>query len=427
MNIMNGKFIMLTSTLLLSFATFAQKKELKAAEKALKGGDAKETLNLLKAADAVMSAATDEEKAQYLFLEGNAYLDLVDKKIDADANMTLAADAYKKLIEAEKVSGKLKYSAQAATSVDKIKNLLINSAVAATKENNNIDGAKKLYEAYMLDKKDTINLYYAASTYVAAKDYDKAMELYSELKKLNYSGKMTQYLAVSKINDQENNFATAAERDKAVKLGTHEKPRTEEIPSKRGEIYKNMALILVEKGQIAEAKQAVADAVKANPDDNSLKLTEANLYLQTKDFEKYKQIINDVLVKNPNDYALIYNLGVIAANNNNNEEAEKYYKKTIELKPDYLNAYINLAVLKLQNEKVLIEEMNKLGTSDKDMKRYDVLKKKREDLFRSVLPYLKKAYELDPENEDVAKTLSAVYSALEMTAEKNAIKAKMKK
>ena len=424
---MNGKFIMLTSTLLLSFATFAQKKELKAAEKALKGGDAKETLNLLKAADAVMSAATDEEKAQYLFLEGNAYLDLVDKKIDADANMTLAADAYKKLIEAEKVSGKLKYSAQAATSVDKIKNLLINSAVAATKENNNIDGAKKLYEAYMLDKKDTINLYYAASTYVAAKDYDKAMELYSELKKLNYSGKMTQYLAVSKINDQENNFATAAERDKAVKLGTHEKPRTEEIPSKRGEIYKNMALILVEKGQIAEAKQAVADAVKANPDDNSLKLTEANLYLQTKDFEKYKQIINDVLVKNPNDYALIYNLGVIAANNNNNEEAEKYYKKTIELKPDYLNAYINLAVLKLQNEKVLIEEMNKLGTSDKDMKRYDVLKKKREDLFRSVLPYLKKAYELDPENEDVAKTLSAVYSALEMTAEKNAIKAKMKK
>lgn len=427
MNIMNGKFIMLTSTLLLSFATFAQKKELKAAEKALKGGDAKETLNLLKAADAVMSAATDEEKAQYLFLEGNAYLDLVDKKIDADANMTLAANAYKKLIEAEKVSGKLKYSAQAATSVDKIKNLLINSAVAATKENNNIDGAKKLYEAYMLDKKDTINLYYAASTYVNAKDYDKAMELYSELKRLNYSGKMTQYLAVSKINDQENNFATAAERDKAVKLGTHEKPRTEEIPSKRGEIYKNMALILVEKGQIAEAKQAVADAVKANPDDISLKLTEANLYLQTKDFEKYKQIINDVLAKNPNDYALIYNLGVIAANNNNNEEAEKYYKKTIELKPDYLNAYINLAVLKLQNEKVLIEEMNKLGTSDKDMKRYDVLKKKREDLFRSVLPYLKKAYELDPENEDVAKTLSVVYSALEMTAEKNAIKAKMKK
>ncbi|OCB75047.1 Tetratricopeptide repeat-containing protein [Flavobacterium glycines] len=424
---MNGKFVMLSSALLLSVAVFAQKKELKAADKAAKSGDMKEVLAVLKTAEPLMANATDEEKAQALFLKANAYLDFVDKKVDTEANMKLAADAYKELIAAEKASGKLKYSAQAATSITKIRNLLINSGVAATKANNNIEGAQKLHEAYLLDKKDTIYLYYAASTYVSAKDYDKAMELYTELKKLNYSGKGKEFLAVSKVNGEETAFASAAERDKAVKLGTHEKPRTEEIPSKRGEIYKNMALILVEKGQIAEAKQAVADAVKANPEDTSLKLTEANLYLQTKDFDKYKQIITEVLAKNPNDAGLVYNLGVIAASNNNNEEAEKYYKKAVELKPDYLNAYINLAVLKLQNEKVLIEEMNKLGTSDKDTKRYDVLKKKREDLFRSTLPYLKKAYELDPENADIIKTLSGVYGALEMTAEKNALKAKMKK
>ena len=424
---MKSKYVMLASALVLSVATFAQKKELKAAEKAVKDGDAKQVLNLLKAVEPVLANATDEEKAQYYFLKANAYLDLVDKKVDTDANMAIAADTYKELIAAEKASGKLKYSSQAATSITKIKGLLINSGVAATKENNNLEGAKKLYEAYQLDKKDTIYLYYAASTYVSAKDYDKAMELYNELKKINYSGKGTEYLATSKVNGQEVGFASAAERDRAVKLGTHEKPRTEEIPSKRGEIYKNMALILVDQGKIAEAKKAVADARVTNPDDSSLMLTEANLYLQTKDFDKYKQIITEVLAKNPNDAGLVYNLGVISANANDNVEAEKYYKRAVEIKPDYTNAYINLAVLKLQNEKVLIEEMNKLGTSDKDMKRYDVLKKKREDLFRSTLPYLQKAYELDPENTDIVKTLSGVYSALEMTAEKNALKAKMKK
>lgn len=424
---MKSKYVMLASALVLSVATFAQKKELKAAEKAVKDGDAKEVLNLLKAVEPVLANATDEEKAQYYFLKANAYLDLVDKKVDTDANMAIAADTYKELIAAEKASGKLKYSSQAATSITKIKGLLINSGVAATKENNNLEGAKKLYEAYQLDKKDTIYLYYAASTYVSAKDYDKAMELYNELKKINYSGKGTEYLATSKVNGQEVGFASAAERDRAVKLGTHEKPRTEEIPSKRGEIYKNMALILVDQGKIAEAKKAVADARVTNPDDSSLMLTEANLYLQTKDFDKYKQIITEVLAKNPNDAGLVYNLGVISANANDNVEAEKYYKRAVEIKPDYTNAYINLAVLKLQNEKVLIEEMNKLGTSDKDMKRYDALKKKREDLFRSTLPYLQKAYELDPENTDIVKTLSGVYSALEMTAEKNALKAKMKK
>ena len=427
MNIMNGKFIMLASAMLLSVATFAQKKELKAAEKALKGTDMNEALTLLKNAEPLMASASEEEKAQFFSLKGTAYMNLVDKKVDADANMALAAAAFKDLIETEKASAKKTYSAQAAASITKIKGLLVNSAIEATKANNNVAGAQKLYEAYQLDKKDTINLYYAASTYVSAKDYDKAMELYGELKRLNYSGKGKEFLAVSKVNGQEVGFASAEERDRAVKLGTHEKPRTEEIPSKRGEIYKNMALILVDKGQIAEAKKAVADARTANPDDSSLMLTEANLYLQTKDFDKYKQIITEVLAKNPNDSGLVYNLGVIASNANNSEEAEKYYKRAIEIKPDYTNAYINLAVLKLQNEKVLIEEMNKLGTSDKDTKRYEVLKKKREDLFRSTLPYLKKAYELDPENTDVAKTLSGVYGALEMTAEKNAIKAKMKK
>ncbi|MEO8254987.1 MAG: tetratricopeptide repeat protein [Flavobacterium sp.] len=421
---MNGKFIMLSSALLLSVAIFAQKKELKAAEKAAKAGEMTEVLSILKEAEPVMANASNEEKSQYLFLKANAYMDLVDKKVDTDANMLLAAATYKELIDSEKASGKLKYSAQAATSITKIKNLFINSAVAATKANNNIEGAQKLHEAYLLDKKDTINLYYAASTYVNAKDYDKAMELYNELKKINYSGKGTEYYAVSKVNSNEDLFASAAERDKAVKIGTHEKPRTEEVPSKRGEIYKNMALILVDQGKIAEAKKAVSDARAANPDDSSLMLTEANLYLQTKDFDKYKQIITEVLQKNPNDAELVYNLGVISANANKNEEAEKYYKRAIEIKPEYTNAYINLAVLKLQNEKPLIEEMNKLGTSDKDMKRYDVLKKKREELFKSTLPYLKKAYELDPQNEDIVKTLSGVYGALEMTAEKNALKKK---
>jgi tetratricopeptide (TPR) repeat protein len=424
---MKSKYVILASALLISVATFAQKKELKAAEKAVKNGESKEALTILKEAESVMSNASDDQKAQYLFIKGNAYMDLVDKKMDIDANLALAATTYQELIAAEKASGTVKYSAQAATSITTIKNILINSAIADTKENKNLEGAKKLYDAYLLDKKDTINLYYAASTYVGAKEYDKALELYDDLKTLNYSGKGVNYLAKNKVSGDENAFPTAAERDKMVKLGTHENPTTEVIPSKRGEIYKNIALILVEKGRTEEAKKAIADARITNPDDSSLMLTQANLYLETKDFDTYKKIITEVLEKNPNDAGLIYNLGVISANAKNNVDAEKYYMRALELKPDYVNAYINLAVLKLENEKPIIEEMNKLGTSDKEMKRYDVLKKKREDLFRSTLPYLKKAAELDPDNTDVVKTLISVYSALEMTAEKKALQEKLKK
>ncbi|WP_278022139.1 tetratricopeptide repeat protein [Flavobacterium ginsengisoli] len=422
---MKSKYVILASALLISVATFAQKDQIKNAEKALKGGDAQGALTQLKDAESLIANAKDTEQAQYYFIQGNAFLDLANKKVDEGKNLLAAADSYKKLIDVEKASGKQKYSTQAAASITNIKGLLINSAIADTQANKHADGAKKLYEAYELDKKDTVNLYYAASTAVNSQDFDLALPMYEELKKLNFSGKGTLYLAMNKANGNEDNFANAKERDLAVKLGTHEKPKTEAIPSKRGEIYKNLALILVQKGRTEDAKKAIADARKANPDDSSLILTEANLYLESKDYDMYKKLVNEALEKDPKNADLVFNLGVISAGAKNNADAEKYYLKAIEINPEYTNAYLNLVALKLEAEKPIIDEMNKLGTSAKDMKRYDVLKAQRETIFKGVIPYLKKANELDPKNEDVSKTLLGVYNALEMTAEAKALKAKM--
>jgi tetratricopeptide (TPR) repeat protein len=422
---MKSRYLIAASALMISVASFAQKDQIKNAEKALKGGDAQGALTQLKDAENLIANAKDVEQAQYYFVQGNAYLQLADKNVEESKNLSLSADSYKKLIEIEKASGKQKYSTQAASSITQIKGKLINSAIADSQSGKGVEGAKKLHAAYELDKKDTINLYYAASTAVNAQDYDLALPMYEELKKLNYSGKGTSYTAVNKASGTEDGFNAASERDLAVKLGTHEKPKTEAIPSKRGEIYKNLALLLVQKGRGEDAKKAIADARKANPEDSSLILTEANLYLESKDFETYKKLVGEALQKDPNNADLVFNLGVISATAKNNADAEKYYLKAIEINPKYTNAYLNLAALKLEAEKPIIDEMNKLGTSAKDMKRYDALKAERENVFRGVIPYLKKANELDPKNEDVSKTLLGVYKALEMTAEAKALKATM--
>ena len=424
---MKSKYVLLASALLISVATFAQKDQIKAAEKALKAGNAQEAITILQGAEAASAAAPDAEKAQFQFVKANAHLALATKNENTDANLSAAAKAYQEVLSIEKTSGKAKFSAQASTSIIDVKYKLINAAIADSKAEKHAAGAKKLYDAYLLDKKDTINLYYAASTYVNAKEYETAYNAYDELKKLNYSGKGTNFYAVNKINGEEQFFPTAKERDQMVKLGTHEKPRTEDIPSKRGEIFKNMALILVQNGKVAEAKKAVAEARAANPEDTSLILTEANLYLDTKDYDTYKKLITEVLAQSPNDADLVFNLGVISYNAKNLVEAEKYYKRAIEIKPDYVNAYLNLAILKLDADKKLFEEIQKLGNSEKDNKRYEVLKKQREAVFTSALPYLEKASELDGTNEEVKGTLLSVYRALEMTEKAKALKAKMKK
>ena len=423
---MKSKYVLLASALLISVATFAQKDQIKAAEKALKAGNAQEAITILQGAEAASAAAPDAEKAQFNFVKANAHLALATKNEDVDANLSAAAKGYQEVVSIEKASGKDKFAAQATKSIIDVKYKLINGAIADSKAEKHASGAKKLYDAYLLDKRDTINLYYAASTFVNAKEYETAYNAYDELKRLNYSGKGTNYYAVNKVNGEEQFFSTAKERDQMVKLGTHEKPRTEAIPSKRGEIYKNMALILVQNGKIAEAKKAVAEARVTNPDDKSLILTEANLYLDTKDYDTYKKLITEVLAQSPNDADLVFNLGVISYNAKNFAEAETYYKRAVEIKPDYVNAYLNLAILKLDADKKLFEEIQKLGNSEKDNKRYEVLKKQREAVFTSALPYLEKASELDGTNEEVKGTLLSVYRALEMTEKAKALKAKMK-
>ena len=85
---------------------------------------------------------------------------------------------------------------------------------------------------------------------------------------------------------------------------------------------------------------------------------------------------------------------------------------------------MNLAELKLRGDEKFVTEMNKLGTSEKDNKRYEAIKLEREKNFKSILPYLEKAVELKPQDDAAKKTLLSVYNALEMTDKFKALKAK---
>ena len=424
---MKSKYVILASAILISASTFAQKDQIKAAEKALKNGNSAEAKSFLMQAEPLLSNATEAEKAQYNFVKGNALLDLASKNVDADANQSEAAKAFKDVISIEKASGKPKYSDPASASLLTIKNKLINSAIEEGTNKNYSLAASKLYAAYELDTTDLEKLYYAANYAVNGKDYDAAFNYYLELKTKKFTGEGEAFYAVNKESKKEESFNTKQERDIFVKGGSHESPRDEKIPSKKGEIYKNIALILIEKGKTEEAKAAITEAVAENPDDTNLLLSEADIYLKANDLVTYKKKISAVLEKNPDNADLIFNLGVISYNNKELVEAEKFYTRVIAINPKYANAYLNLAILKLDAEKGLIDKMNKLSTSTSDMKKYDVLKKQRDDVFKSAIPYLIKVVELDENNVEASKTLLNVYNALEMTAEAKELKAKIKK
>jgi tetratricopeptide (TPR) repeat protein len=422
---MKSKYIISAFALFLSLGVFAQKDQLKALEKAIKNYEPNNLKKALSDAEAVIGSAADAEKAQYYFLKGNAHLEFATKGMEKGKNLVFAAKSYQDLLAIEKTLGKKKYSSDAETSLVTVRNELVNAAIEDNAAKKYKEGTEKLYEAYKLNTKDTVYLYYAANGAVNAKEYDKALSLYDELKKLNYSGKGMAYYAKNVLTEEEDFFNSKQERDNSVKMKLHANPRDEKLPSKRGEILRNYALILVEKGESDKARTAIQEARKSNPEDHSLAITEANLYLEAQDFDSYKKIVNEILTRNPNDVDLYYNLGVISSKANNAADAEKYYLKAIEIDPKYKNAYLNLAIMVLDADTKLVDESNKLGNSAKDNKRYEEIKVEREKVFKKALPYLEKVVELDPKNKDAKQTLMNVYSALDMTEKYKAIKSSL--
>ena len=436
---MKIKHIVLASAVLVSVSSFAQKDELKALKKiyakdipttndmvdyksnvakleslATEEGD-KVYANFYKCMMPVMDVASFGASVTPVQLAGAFNLKAI----------TDLATGLNATLDYEKKVGKKVYTDDIIETINTTKPTLINIAVGLGDNKKYKEAADVLYAVYLLDKKDQDKLFYSATYAVNGLDYDKALDYYYQLKALNYSGEGAVYWAINKTTKKEESFSNKTERELFIKTGTHEKPRDEKVDSKRSEIYKNVALILVNKGKTEEAKAAVAEARKENPDDASLILTEADLYLKVNDVANYEKLITEALAKDPNNYVLYFNLGVTNANANKLVDAEKYYKKTIEIKPDYVDAYINLAELKLRGDEKLVTEMNKLGTSDKDNKRYEVIKTERNNNFKSVLPYLEKAIELKPDDEAAKKTLISVYGALEMTDKAKALKAKI--
>lgn len=391
--------------------SFAQKKEFKTAEKAIKNKDFNSAKTALNTIEPMLGSLDEDLKEKYYYLHSVALF--------ADGKGEFG-DVTKALEEIDMVENSYKKE------VNDFKYLMTGDFLKkanAHYENKKYKPASLFFErAYDLNEKDTVYLYYAAATAVTVPDYDRALTLYGKLKALGYTGVEEQFIATDKETGEVEVFPSANLRDISVKTGTHIKPATRKTDSKKGEIVKNVALIYMSNGDNEKAIEAMKDARAASPDDVNLVLSEANVHFKMGNMEEFQKLLVIATEMDPNNAELQYNLGVIAAEADHPDEAKGYYEKAIALDPTYINAYINLSALILGGEQPLIEEMNGLGTSSADNKRYDELREQRQALYRDAIPYLDKALEIAPKNINAAKTLMNIYSILGETDKYKAMK-----
>lgn len=421
---MTKGYVYLLSALMFSGLTMAQKKELKDAEKAVKKGNVTEAVAALKAVEAVLDNASNAEKAQFYALKNTLAFGQVEKDIDVDNNVDVIISSFKKVNEFEPNKGS-KVVKQAQEEVNTVAGKVVAKAIEDNGSANYKGATKRFSQAYELNPKDTVYLYYAASTAINSKDYTDAVEKYKKLVEIGYNGSESYYTAVEKTSGQVQSFGKDSKmRDLMVKQGTHTEPKFVKEDSKRPEILKNLVLIYNQEGKTAEAEKTIVDARKANPDDINLLLTHMDIYLKSNNMGKYEELAKQALAKNPNDDVLLYNLGVTSFDAGRFDDARKYYEQAIRINPKSENAYLNMAFLKLQPDQELTNKMNSLGLSPADNKKYEVYKKEKHAIYNDAMNDLEKVISINPNNEAAISTLRNIYRALEMNDKLKVLDAK---
>ena len=395
--------------------SFTQKKELRQINKLISESFFNEAESSLEAISSLVEVSDDKIKAQYYF-----YLAKVSNELEKFNDAITAYESLKSINDSA-------YSTIIKTEFDflysQIETSIINSAVEDNRNSNYSVASDKLIMAYrMNEEKNKDYLYYAAGSAVNSKEYDKALDYYVELKENNYTGVIDEYYITNNETGEEEKVSET-EFDLLKSSKDYSNPRVGQTESRYPEIVKNIALIYVQQGKNDVAIEAIQEARSIQPDDTSLILNEADLYIRISNNsddeserdlyrKKFKELMELAITKDPENGILYYNLGVISSEQGENDSALEYYKKAIEFKPDYVDAYLNLVAVILDGEQSIVDEMNNLGTSKKDNIRYDELKVEREDLYKECIPFLEKLIEVSPTNIDALNTLKNIYGVL---------------
>lgn len=396
------KQVLALSLGLLTTGLFAQKNELKTAERAIKKLDYATAATALATADGLVSNMDDKMKAKYYFLKGKVH--------SAKKDFKGAAEAFQSLEAVEKKSGRKKYVPEAA----KIKGQMLKEVSSrGIKRFNAKDfkGAESdFYMTYMLSPADTAFLNNAALAAYSVKDFDKSLSHYKKLRDIGYTGIVERFFAKDKETGVDKEFSSKSERSLYLKSGQYKEPRNEKSKSKKGEIIERIALIYYYKEDYDNAIKEIQLARKENPDNVDLIINEANFYYKLNKLDKYGELIKVAAEKNPTNAELFFNLGLVSRDQGNKEDAEKYLKKAVEIKPDYADAYTSLYSIIISEEEAINKQMEGLTDFDK----YDELEAKKKVIYKKALPYMEKADELK-RTENTVKVLRSLYEILGMT------------
>ena len=358
------KKLLLSATLLLSVATFAQKDELKVLKKIYtkESISDKDLQDYKTASDALQTLATEESDKVYAKFYKTMYPTIVLASKGAKATMQDQMNLYKpefikeygavinETIEFEKKSGKKIYTDELIQEKDEFKKTLNSLAMSLNGASKFKEASGAFYSLYTFDpKNEGSSLQNAAQLAVNAQDYKLAEKFYEEFYNSDYFNNGVIYFAINKANGNEESFGSKEMRTTYISKGLYEKPRDEKVNKSKGDVLRTLSILIAQnEGDKKKLEMYVSEARKLLPNDEELKTGEFNIYF-------------------------------------------------------------NAGFSSLADDEKLVNEIN---NSRADKKKYDELVSKRKEIFTKALPFFEKAYQVKPTDENTKNVLKITYETL---------------
>lgn len=171
----------------------------------------------------------------------------------------------------------------------------------------------------------------------------------------------------------------------------------------------NIANILFERGQITEAQQLLATTRKKQPElAIALYLFEVEQLQKRDKFTEAMQIVNEALLADPKNIALLYSRAILAEQTNNLKRAEQDLRQIIKLDPNNDTAINALGYIltdrttRYQEALILIQRALELNPNNPAaLDSFGWVKYKLGDLATAE-KYLQQAYDINPDPEIAA-------------------------
>lgn len=403
--------IFMLGMIVLSFPSFSQEYNLKDIERMIKKDQYEDALLYLSNYKKDYDNLSDEQKTLYHLLLAQSSVTKYYQQIEKDTFRNIAIQSINAVEELEIKNKVSKYSREAQVIKNELLAHLVNKAITETKTNAYSQASRTYQQAYILSKKDTIFLYQSAGLALNGKDEAFAIERYKELIDLRYDGRSKSYVATNKVTGGIDSFGIDEKsRDHAVKSGVYEHPQTIEERSKRADIYKNLATILINQNNFSQGEAYAIKAYELNPKDLDLVITLFNMYMQTNRLFKFQEYKYKALVTFPDNPQLFYNIGVVYFNLGYGALAKENFEKGLSLSPKDYHINKALGSLLLDEDAKITKQLNQLSDTKANKSKRQLLDEQKKKNYQEIIKYFEIAYSQNTNDDGLKKIIQELKS-----------------